>query len=166
MVLKLTVNPIFQAGSNAVDLAKLGALLTLRRKRGDLKRELRDARKTATAVEAIAGLDHDTEIFGFTKGQFPLLNLIQAVFMVTGPAPSSLRRGRPPATRSRAWPRCERGRHHGPAAADRLQHGPPRAGDDRTDAGELGATTFALPRRTASSRSFKTPTGRSSCGPA
>ncbi len=47
-------------------------------------------RRTATAAEAIAGLDHQTEIFGFTKGQFSLLNLLQAVFLVTGPAHLSL----------------------------------------------------------------------------
>ena len=55
-----------------------------------MKREIRDARKTTTAVEAIAGLDHETEIFGFTKGQFSLLNLLEAVLMVTGPAHLSL----------------------------------------------------------------------------
>ena len=90
MVLKLTQNSLFQDTSKAVDLARLSAPQTLRRKRGEIKREVRDARKTATAVEAIAGLDHATEIYGFTKGQFSLLNLIQAVFLVTGPAHLSL----------------------------------------------------------------------------
>jgi hypothetical protein len=41
-------------------------------------------------VAAIAGLDHQTEIYGFTKGQFSLLQLLQAVFLVTGPAHLSL----------------------------------------------------------------------------
>ncbi len=90
MVLKLTQNSLYQDTSRAVNLTKLAAPATLQRKRGAIKREVRDARKTATAVEAIAGLDHQTEIFGFTKGQFSLLQLLQAVFLVTGPAHLSL----------------------------------------------------------------------------
>ena len=90
MVLKIRQNSLFQDTSKAVDLVKLGAPSTLRRKRGDRKREVRDVRRTETAVAAIAGLDHETEIYGFTKGQFSLLNLIQAVFLVTGPAHLSL----------------------------------------------------------------------------
>ena len=89
-MLKIRQNSLFQDTSKAVDLQKLGAPSTLRRKRGDRKREVRDARRTETAVAAIAGLDHETEIYGFTKGQFSLLNLIQAVFLVTGPAHLSL----------------------------------------------------------------------------
>jgi hypothetical protein len=90
MALKITQNSLFQDTSKAVDLARLAAPQTLRRKRGEKKREVRDQRKTATAVEAIAGLNHDNEIYGFTKGQFSLLNLLQAVFLVTGPAHLSL----------------------------------------------------------------------------
>ena len=41
-------------------------------------------------MAAIAGLGHDNEIYGFTKGQFSLLQLLQAVFLVTGPAHLSL----------------------------------------------------------------------------
>ena len=89
-MLKIRQNSLFQDTSKAVDLSALGAPWTLRRKRSDRKREVRDTRKTATAVKAIAGLDHETEIFGFTKGQFSLLNLLQAVFLVTGPAHLSL----------------------------------------------------------------------------
>jgi hypothetical protein len=45
MVLKLTQNSLFQDTSKAVDLARLSAPQTLRRKRGEIKRELRDARR-------------------------------------------------------------------------------------------------------------------------
>ena len=41
-------------------------------------------------IEAIAGLDRETEIFGFTKGQFSLLDLLAALFEVTGPAHLSI----------------------------------------------------------------------------
>ena len=89
-MLKITRNSLFQDTSKAVDLQKLTAPSTLRRKRGERKRDVRDARRTETAVAAIAGLDLESEIYGFTKGQFSLLNLLQAVFLVTGPAHLSL----------------------------------------------------------------------------
>jgi hypothetical protein len=54
------------------------------------KREPRDLRQKQTAAEAISGLDHETEIFGFTKGQFSLLDLIGACLDVTGPAHLSI----------------------------------------------------------------------------
>ncbi len=74
MPLKITQNSLFQDPSKAVDLTKLRSPQTQRQKRADHKREFRDQRKTATAVEAIAGFDPQTEIYGFTKGQFSLLN--------------------------------------------------------------------------------------------
>lgn len=89
-MLKLNQNSLFTDPSKAVDLTRLAAASTLRRKRSDRKREVRDLRKTETALEAIAGFDHEIEIYGFTKGQFSLLNLIQAVFLYTGPAHLSL----------------------------------------------------------------------------
>jgi hypothetical protein len=90
MALALTQNTLFTDSSKAVDLARLKAPMTHRRQVTEAKRELRDVRRTASAAEAIAGLDRETEIYGFTKGQFSLLNLIQAVFAVTGPAHFSL----------------------------------------------------------------------------
>jgi hypothetical protein len=50
------------------------------------RRELRDARRMATAAEAIEGFDAETSIYGFTKGQFSLIDLWDAVLGVTGPA--------------------------------------------------------------------------------
>ena len=90
MGLRPAENPLFADTSRAVDLVRLKAPTTHRRKLAGAKRELRDARRTETAAAAIAGLDHETEIYGFTKGQFSLLNLIQAIFLVTGPAHLSL----------------------------------------------------------------------------
>jgi hypothetical protein len=89
-MLRPSENSLFVETCKAVDLARLKAPSTFRRSVRSAKRELRDARRTETAAAAIAGLDHETEIYGFTKGQFSLLNLIQAVFALTGPAHFSL----------------------------------------------------------------------------
>ena len=43
-----------------------------------------------SAVDALTDLDHEHEIFGFTKGQFSLLDLMKAVLTKTGPADVSL----------------------------------------------------------------------------
>ena len=109
MVLKLTPNSLFQDPSKAVDLVKLSAPQTLRRARGERKRDVRDQRKTESAVAAIAGLDHETEIYGFTKGQFSLLQLLQAVFLVTGPAHLSLSTWTAASHEIESCPRCKRG---------------------------------------------------------
>lgn len=49
-------------------------------------RELRDLRRKQTAAAAIHGLTRDLEVYGFTKGQFSLLDLIVALLEITGPA--------------------------------------------------------------------------------
>lgn len=51
-----------------------------------MKRELRDHRRSTSAVDAINGFDHETEIFGFTKGGFSFIDLIRATLDITGPA--------------------------------------------------------------------------------
>lgn len=86
MPLKLTQNTLFRGSSGEVDLAKLKSPMTHRRKLNTARRELRDVRKVKSAAEAIAGLDHETEIFGFTRGQFSLLDLLVAIQRLTGPA--------------------------------------------------------------------------------
>ena len=54
-------------------------------------RDIRDLRRKQTATEAVAGLDLDgREIFGLTKGQFSLIDLIEAVLDRTGPAALSI----------------------------------------------------------------------------
>lgn len=49
-------------------------------------REIRDLRRKQTAETALDGLSHDNEIFGFTKGQFSVIDIITAVLAKTGPA--------------------------------------------------------------------------------
>ena len=54
-------------------------------------RDIRDLRRKQSATEAIAGLDLDgREIFGLTKGQFSLIDLIEATLDTIGPAALSI----------------------------------------------------------------------------
>jgi len=48
-------------------------------KRHSIKREIRDLRRKQTAQESVSGLSMDCEIFGFTKGQFSSIDLIESV---------------------------------------------------------------------------------------
>jgi len=50
------------------------------------RRKLRDLRRRQDAAEAIAGLNKRIEIFGFTKGQFSMLDMLVACLAKTGPA--------------------------------------------------------------------------------
>lgn len=56
-----------------------GKVTTHKSKVRTAKREIRDLRRKQTAVEAIEGFDDEMEIFGFTKGQFSSIDLIEAV---------------------------------------------------------------------------------------
>lgn len=81
------VNPILRPDPNPTrGLDGLRSPTVHRRPLGDARRSLRDARRTATAAEAIAGFDRSIEIFGFTKAQFSLIDLLAALLKVTGPA--------------------------------------------------------------------------------
>lgn len=83
----LSTNPLLRSERiDPVDLEKLVSPTVSVRRTADYKREIRDARRHKAAEDAIAGFTRDTELFGFTKGQFSLLDLLQAVFAVTGPA--------------------------------------------------------------------------------
>lgn len=42
--------------------------------------------KLASAADTIAGFDHDHDVAGLTYGQFSLLDLVEAVLDITGPA--------------------------------------------------------------------------------
>jgi hypothetical protein len=56
------------------------------RKRAAL-RELRDARRDREAAAAFAGLERDgREIYGLTRGQFSLVDVLEALLAKTGPA--------------------------------------------------------------------------------
>lgn len=73
-----------------VDVSTLVEPVVLVRPKREAVRELRELRCKQTAEEAIRGLSHDNEIYGFTKGQFSLLQLLTACLQTTGPAHMSL----------------------------------------------------------------------------
>ena len=55
------------------------------------KREIIDLRRIQSATEAVAGLERDgMELFGLTKGQFSLTDMIEAILEKTGPADLSI----------------------------------------------------------------------------
>jgi hypothetical protein len=55
------------------------------------KREIMDLRRIQSATEAVAGLERDgMELFGLTKGQFSLTDMIEAILQKTGPADLSI----------------------------------------------------------------------------
>jgi hypothetical protein len=80
-------SPIGEAVTT-VDLDDLKAPTVLRRQSAAAihRRTLLDLRRRQSAAEAISGLTRDVEIYGFTKGQFSLLDLLTAAIDVTGPA--------------------------------------------------------------------------------
>ena len=55
------------------------------------KREIMDLRRIQSAAEAVSGLERDgMELFGLTKGQFSLTDMIEAILKKTGPADLSI----------------------------------------------------------------------------
>ena len=68
------------------DTKNVDAKTIHRQKIRDNKRDIRDLRRQQNASEALAGLDRETEIYGFTKGQFSVIDLIRAAIEITGPA--------------------------------------------------------------------------------
>ena len=55
------------------------------------KREILDLRRISCATEAVSGLERDgMELFGLTKGQFSLTDMIEAILIKTGPADLSI----------------------------------------------------------------------------
>ncbi len=86
-----TANPLLQAHEvRTVDVAEIEAATVFVRPKSSRRRELRELRSKQNAAAAVAGLTHDVEIYGFTKGQFGLLQLLDALLDVTGPARVSL----------------------------------------------------------------------------
>lgn len=84
--LGLQANPILHSSSvKTVDVETLASPCVKTSARRLVKRELRDLRSKQTAAQAIAGLDHEKEIYGFTKGQFSMLQLLEAILEKTGP---------------------------------------------------------------------------------
>lgn len=84
-MLKKRDNPLlFEKFDPTFPLEKIEAPTVVQRK-STHKREIRDLRRKQTAAEAIDGFDHDTEFYGFTKGQFSVIDLIEAAIQYTGP---------------------------------------------------------------------------------
>lgn len=73
-----------------VDVDEITAPTVLVRTKRDNVRQLRELRRKESAAAALAGLDRTVELYGFTKGQFSLLDLIRAALEITGPARLSL----------------------------------------------------------------------------
>lgn len=58
---------------------------SLRRAKATKRRKLRTSLAVATAAEGVGPITKDAEIFGFTKGQFSLIDIILHVLDTTGP---------------------------------------------------------------------------------
>ncbi len=86
--LKPAANPLTADRSDPVaDLENLAAPSVLRRpRRKSSMTQYRDLRRKQTAKEALDGFTPDVEIFGFTKGQFSLIDLITATLDIVGQA--------------------------------------------------------------------------------
>lgn len=86
--MKTHSNPLLREDvSPTADLTEISAPTVLARKRGPShRRSIRDLRRKQTAAEALGGFDHATQIVGFTKGQFSVIDLIRALLAITGPA--------------------------------------------------------------------------------
>ena len=76
---------LFNKTSATFPLDRLQSPTTLRRTTLN-KTEIRDLRRSQTAAEALSGFGQGVEIYGFTKGQFSLVNIIEAALEITGPA--------------------------------------------------------------------------------
>lgn len=84
-------NPLLQPHTvTTVDVAEIESPTTFVRQKPSRKRELRELRSKQNAAAAVAGFDRNIELYGFTKGQFGLLQLIDALLDITGPAHVSL----------------------------------------------------------------------------
>ena len=80
-------NLLFQEMENPTrDLSELESPTVIKRKKPEFKRELRDLRRQQNAAEILAGFDKESEFYGFTKGQFSVVDLLQESVKHTGRA--------------------------------------------------------------------------------
>lgn len=85
--METNVNPLLKTDVNpAADVFSLEAPTVHRRPLKTAKRDIRDVRRAETAATALAGFDAECEIYGFTKGQFSVIDVLTALLAVTGPA--------------------------------------------------------------------------------
>jgi len=88
-ILIMDANPILEPHQQIINLADVD-FAAQHRKPISKQRQLMLLWRRQSAVEAVKDLDHEHEIFGFTKGQFSLLDLMKAILQKTGPADVSL----------------------------------------------------------------------------
>ena len=80
-------NPLFKEIENpAVDLTSLDSSVVLKRKRSTHKRDIRDLRRAENAREILKGFTKGVEIYGFTKGQFSVIDILTAALDIIGKA--------------------------------------------------------------------------------
>lgn len=84
-ILPLGSNPLLRPPIEpTADLTDFDSPAVLRR--STMKAELRDARRAKTAAEAIGPISREIEIYGFTKGQFSIVDVVNHVLDQIGPA--------------------------------------------------------------------------------
>lgn len=85
--MQLRQNPLFAKKIDKVaDVDRLTSPTVFARPKHEHRREIRDQRRLDTAAEALAGFNRETTIYGFTKGQFSLIQLLTEALKITGPA--------------------------------------------------------------------------------
>jgi hypothetical protein len=68
------------------DLVDFASPAVHRRQLSANRREVRDMRRTKTAAEAIGPITRDVEIYGFTKGQFSIIDILHHCLDIIGPS--------------------------------------------------------------------------------
>jgi hypothetical protein len=79
------MNPILSKTEPVAKLDFINAPCVIKKKIS-AKREIRDLRRSQSAKEAIGEWDFETEIFGFTKGAFSVIDIITHILDLTGQA--------------------------------------------------------------------------------
>lgn len=86
-MLKRTENPLlFDKHEPNADVNAIKSKAIHQRELRTNRREIRDLRRRQTAAEALEGFDKGIEIYGFTKGQFSIIDVITHALTITGPA--------------------------------------------------------------------------------
>lgn len=88
-ILIMDTNPILEPRQQIINLTEVDFAARHRKPISESRRLVLLWRKE-NAAEAVKDLDHEHELFGFTKGQFSLLDLMKAILTHTGPADVSL----------------------------------------------------------------------------
>lgn len=83
--MKVRTNPLTPKPNITMDIAALAAPTVFRKTKSGPKKILKRLTRGESAAEAVAGLVAGQDIFGFTKGQFSLLDLLATVNDQLGP---------------------------------------------------------------------------------